>query len=249
MKPAIRPSESARRQSRQAILEAAVREFGARGMEGARTSAIARGAGVNQALLYYYFHDKDSLYCAVFEEAMASRHRCLSAVFASDLPPGEKVLRFALGHFDFLVGHAAYPRLMMETASGAGANSRILRDVVARYVRPMSQQLIAELNKGMESGEFRQVDAGQFTATVAALPVFYFVSAPVFRMVRGVDPLSAAALRARRNAILDTLAASLFADREHGIRLAARILQEEPLPLPKRPERPARSKPNRRQTS
>ena len=41
--------------SRAAILQAAVREFSEEGIAGARTDAIARSAGVNKALLYYYF--------------------------------------------------------------------------------------------------------------------------------------------------------------------------------------------------
>ncbi len=246
MQPVTQPSS--RRHSRQAILEAAAQEFGARGMEGARTSTIARKAGVNQALLYYYFDDKDSLYCSVFEEAMASRYRFLSGILAGNLPPGEKVLRFALGHFDFLAHHPDYPRLVVETAFGTRKDSQMLREIIARYVRPLSRQLDAEVKKGIRSGEFRRVDPGQFTASVTALTVFYFVSVPVYRMVRGVNPLSSGALGARRRATLDTVAAALFTEREHGLRLAARLLQEQPMPF-SHSDRQAHGNLNRRPTS
>src|SRR5678815_5951856 len=56
-------------ESRAAILEAAVQEFSREGVAGARTDAIARAAGVNKALLYYYFKDKDTLYGAVLDQA------------------------------------------------------------------------------------------------------------------------------------------------------------------------------------
>jgi TetR/AcrR family transcriptional regulator len=52
-------------QSRIAILDAAVREFAREGVAGARTDAIAKSAGVNKALLYYYFKDKEAIYQAV----------------------------------------------------------------------------------------------------------------------------------------------------------------------------------------
>jgi AcrR family transcriptional regulator len=48
-------------ESRAAILQAAIREFSREGVAGARTDAIARAAGVNKALLYYYFKDKEEL--------------------------------------------------------------------------------------------------------------------------------------------------------------------------------------------
>src|SRR5438045_4380445 len=58
-------------QSRAAILKAAVREFAREGVAGARTDAIARSAGVNKALLYYYFKDKEALYQAVLDEVFS----------------------------------------------------------------------------------------------------------------------------------------------------------------------------------
>ena len=54
-------------ESRAAILQAAVREFSREGVAGARTDAIARAAGVNKALLYYYYKDKETLYGAVLD--------------------------------------------------------------------------------------------------------------------------------------------------------------------------------------
>ncbi len=53
--------------SREAILNAAVREFAQEGVAGARTDEIAHAAGVNKALLYYYFKDKEGLYGAVLD--------------------------------------------------------------------------------------------------------------------------------------------------------------------------------------
>ena len=53
--------------SRDAILQAALAEFAQEGLAGARMDAIADSAGVNKALLYYYFHDKESLYGAVLD--------------------------------------------------------------------------------------------------------------------------------------------------------------------------------------
>ena len=44
------------------------REFSREGVAGARTDAIARAAGVNKALLYYYFKDKETLYGAVLDQ-------------------------------------------------------------------------------------------------------------------------------------------------------------------------------------
>ena len=54
-------------QTRTRILDAAVREFSENGLAGARTEQIAEAAGVNKALLYYYFKGKNALYAAALE--------------------------------------------------------------------------------------------------------------------------------------------------------------------------------------
>ena len=55
-------------ETRAAILAAAEEEFARAGLAGARTDAIAAQAGVNKALLYYYFDSKEALYAAVVED-------------------------------------------------------------------------------------------------------------------------------------------------------------------------------------
>ena len=66
-KPPARSRPSARTRRRARILEAAVREFSENGLAGARTERIAEAAGVNKALLYYYFQSKEALYAAALE--------------------------------------------------------------------------------------------------------------------------------------------------------------------------------------
>ena len=68
--PIVHARRGTRRQpeaSRDAILRAALAEFSQEGLAGARVDAIAASAAVNKALLYYYFHDKESLYGAVLD--------------------------------------------------------------------------------------------------------------------------------------------------------------------------------------
>ena len=52
-------------ETRAAILKAAEQVYAEYGLAGARTDAIAAAAGVNKALLYYYFQSKEGLYQAV----------------------------------------------------------------------------------------------------------------------------------------------------------------------------------------
>ena len=78
-------------QSRTAILRAAVQEISRESLAGARIDAIARAAGVNKALLYYYFKDKDALYGAVLDHVFGGLTAALLEIFSKPLSPREKL--------------------------------------------------------------------------------------------------------------------------------------------------------------
>src|SRR5207302_943190 len=58
--------------TRRRILDAARREFGIKGFDGARVDAIARNARVNKGLIFYYFQSKEELFRVLSEERIAS---------------------------------------------------------------------------------------------------------------------------------------------------------------------------------
>src|SRR5947208_11300102 len=89
--------------TRAAILKAALEEFAHEGVTGARTDEIARSAGVNKALLYYYFKDKEGLYGSVLEQVISGLFSRVSAVLdREDLGPGEKMSSYGEAHFDYI---------------------------------------------------------------------------------------------------------------------------------------------------
>ena len=75
------PSTDRSSETRARILDAALREFSALGMAGARTDQIAAAAGVNKALLYYHFDSKENLYIAAVEMISAKIRDRSMAVF------------------------------------------------------------------------------------------------------------------------------------------------------------------------
>src|SRR5579864_3991120 len=86
-------------ESRAAILKAAAIEFAEHGIAGARTDAIARQAGVNKALLYYYFEDKEKLYGAVLDHAFSGLKSAVFQVLDRDAPPREKIFAYVGAYF------------------------------------------------------------------------------------------------------------------------------------------------------
>jgi len=217
--------------TRARILEAATREFSANGLAGARTERIAEAAGVNKALLYYYFRGKDALYAAALETVAARMAAASMSVLMQDCSPGERLLRIALNHFDRIYSQPVFQRLMQQEMIRlrqveTGAESPL----VERLFKPMGERMMVVAEEGIRNGELIAVESTQLMYAVLGPNVFYFLSAPMMRLIVDADPLQPAALEFRRKVAVEFLGQAVFTDREHGARMAARVLAETPMP-------------------
>ena len=78
----------------QIILKAARKVFTHKGFDGARMQEIADEAGINKALLHYYFRSKDKLFEAIFKEVITTFFPRIISVLTSDLSLFEKITLF-----------------------------------------------------------------------------------------------------------------------------------------------------------
>jgi len=194
------------------ILRAAMQEFAHEGVAGARTDAIAKTAGVNKALLYYYFKDKETLYGAVLDQVFGGLRATIRPILESSLTPRQKVLAYAGAHFDYVAASPMYPRVVQwEMMRSKRAGVTQLRRIAQTYFQPTYLKLAQVLREGIAAGEFREVDPMHFVPSMIAVIVFYFSSLPVVRALMPGDPLSAERIRERRKAVLDFISAALFA--------------------------------------
>src|SRR5271155_764452 len=140
-------------ESRAAILKAAVGEFAEHGIAGARTDAIAREAGVNKALLYYYFKDKDALYEAVLDHVFSGLRARVMPVLESKLPPREKMLRYLGTYFDYIAANPRFPRVVQGEWVRSSAGTARMQRVAKEYFRPIFEKLADVLREGIAAGE------------------------------------------------------------------------------------------------
>jgi len=196
-------------ETRAAILAAAGRIFATSGLAGARTDAIAAAAGVNKALLYYYFKSKESLYEAAVEDHFSEFNRQALEVLTAPGPARAVLLRYVSLHFDFISArHQSAPlfqQLMM-------AGGKFLERLIRKYFAPRSEALGKLIERGMRNGEFRRVDPFHSAVSIASLIVFYFSAAPVLQLLGHSDAYSAAKLKRRKQEVLDFIRHGLFAD-------------------------------------
>jgi TetR/AcrR family transcriptional regulator len=225
--------------SRNAILNAALAEFAQEGLAGARVDAIAEAAGVNKALLYYYFRDKDTLYAATLDRFFAPLHDRIMVVLQEPGTAGERFLQYAREHFDAIAESPHYARIFMgELMSASRGGTTHLDRIAAKYMKPTGMRVIRLIEEGIKAGEFRKVNPVQALPSAIGAIVHYFLTAPLReRFLRDEPQLAMPSIEERRAAVLDFIAAALFADRNAGIRLAAKIAESDSQQKP--PSKPA----------
>jgi TetR/AcrR family transcriptional regulator len=218
-------------ETRGRILDAALSEFAASGLAGARTERIAAAAEVNKALLYYYFESKEKLYAAALEMVSARVRDRSMAVFLRDASPGERLLRAALDHFDRILTQREFQSLMqqemMRLHKGEEGELPIL---VKRIFGPLHAMFQSMVREGIASGELIEAEWLQMVLASLGANVFYFLSAPIWRQILPIEPFDPEVLRARRVALVEFLGKAIFQDRMHGAELAAKVLADTPMP-------------------
>lgn len=126
--------------TRNALLDAALVEFAAHGLAGARVSEIAARAGVNKQLISYYFDGKEGLYHALIDRWLAHE----SEFNAADVPFDQLVARYVEDSVNQHELHRLFVRQSLDaTAAGARQGLGIKEEDVADVRRRQQQGEIA----------------------------------------------------------------------------------------------------------
>ena len=125
------------------IIAAAAEEFSRYGFDGARIARIARRAGVNKQLLFYYFHSKRGLFSAVLGQGAAELERALSDLPVPGRDPLDRIRAALALQFDFLARH---PDLVLLLTSAGRSD--------ARPFAPAIKQLVVLLAEGQGRGDY-----------------------------------------------------------------------------------------------
>jgi TetR/AcrR family transcriptional regulator len=231
----IKPSKPNHRdradQTRMTILRAAIREFSAHGLAGARTDAIAGSAKVNKALLFYYFKSKRGLYAAALEEVSGIVVERTLAALDPGYSPGERLLRTALTHFDRILTQHEFQSLMhQEMVRVRLGESEAMPLLMEKLFKPLIEKVQETVRDGVKTGELCEMDWLQVVYSMFGANVFYFLSAPMMRLALPFHPFDIKAIESRRKAAVHFLGNALFVDRTHGAKLAKRALADMPMP-------------------
>jgi TetR/AcrR family transcriptional regulator len=156
------------------ILAAAREVFHKRGFDGARMQEIADLAGINKALVHYYFRNKENLFAEVFSEAVSTMVGTVSSILMGPGSMEQKLEQFYDYHITFLQENSYLPWFIL---NGLYEKPDQIRQLMSRNFQPekMLQRIIDHLkDEGIEVE-----DPLQLFANILSLSIFPVVAKPL----------------------------------------------------------------------
>ena len=161
------------------ILQAAEEEFLLKGLEGARTTAIAERAGVTHAMLHYYFRTKNMLFERIIEEKMRNAGNIMQAVFVlGDMPLMEHVKRGVEQHFDFIAANPNLPRFVIQEIYSHPERHEIMRSQVLTITKDWLCDLQRHIDESAATKATEWIDARMLLLDIVSLNLFAFIGYP-----------------------------------------------------------------------
>ena len=183
------------------ILDAAEELFSSKGFDGTKVQKIATAAGVNKAMLYYYFKDKDDLLICVIGRIFKGIGDAIPQYFANNDDTVENIEAFLDFYIGYLAENMSFVRLMAwEMLSGRHVQA-IARDYIIPVFSILRESIIEAAGRNM----IRPVSPEHTVFSVVGMNVFYIVASPMFMLILGDDPLSSEMIEKRKKEVKDLL--------------------------------------------
>jgi AcrR family transcriptional regulator len=161
------------------ILEAAKTVFVSKGMEGARMQEIADEAGINKALLHYYFRSKERLFEAIFSEIIKFAFPKLTKIIVSEESIISKIEQVIDAYIELLIKHPFIPGFIMKELNRDP--SGLFKLIVKFGLNP--QFIVDHIQAAMDRGEIIQMKPQHLAVNIVSMCVFPFAARPILSFV------------------------------------------------------------------
>ena len=193
-------SEQLAQSKEQQILDAAEREFLEKGYDGARTTSIAKAAGVTHAMLHYYFRTKEQLFEHIIDKKMSEIVPLMTHLFGnSDLPLVKRIEEAVSVHFDFVVSNPDLPRFLINEVLPHKERCDLFRSKIENVLY-LVDNLQREVNEAAASGEVEQFNVLLLFQSVLSLNIFPSVMENMIENLLGDNGQSMKEVLAQRKA-------------------------------------------------
>jgi len=168
------------------ILTAAKKVFLVKGMAGARMQDIADEAGINKALLHYYFRNKEKLFETIFKEASGQFFPKITDIIDSDIPLFQKIERFCSEYINMMQQNAYLPLFVLNEVTKEP--KRFKEKILKNRELPFSK-FVVQIEAEIKKKKIKPVNPGQLFLNMISLCIFPFIAKPMWMLASGIDEI------------------------------------------------------------
>ena len=169
----------------QLILEAAEKEFLEKGYDGARTTSIAKAAGVTHAMLHYYFRTKELLFERIIDKKMEEIVPLMTHLFGnSDLPLVKRIEEAISVHFDFVIANPDLPRFLIDEVLPDTERCHLYKSKITNVIY-LFDSIQREVNDAASKGEVEQFNVLLLFQSILSLNIIPSIMANMIENLIG----------------------------------------------------------------
>lgn len=164
--------------SKERILEAAMQLFAEKGKHGTRMEEVAARAGINKAMVYYYYTSKDYLYKEVLKSILQSVYSSIYSALektpqAND--PISKVKSFLVAHFEAFSNQKIYTKIILDVhANEPEEFKNIFEAVIKNWEKNIPQEMLKIFEQGMAQKIFRDINYKHVMISIFGMNLIYY---------------------------------------------------------------------------
>lgn len=179
----------------QRIFDAAHQVFVQKGMDGAKMQEIADRAGINKALLHYYYRTKEKLYETVAKAVINRAIPTIQKMIESDEPLREKTSRFIDFYIDLISKNPFIPLFIIGELNRHP--ERFFENIFPKEL-PKPEVFLKQVEDEIAAGNIRAIPPRHLLVNVISMCVFPFVARPMLRLVLGMSQAETAQFLSER---------------------------------------------------
>ncbi|HEX2920835.1 MAG TPA: TetR/AcrR family transcriptional regulator [Bacteroidales bacterium] len=168
-------------QTEDRIFEAATEVFEEKGLSGARMQQIADKAGINKALLHYYFRTKDHLFDAVFSKVANKLIMKFNPIMDEKLTLEEKIRFFFTEHITFLQKNPRLPAFVLNEINHNP--ERILKFIIKMDIHAYWKNILDQHKYELHKYNITEETLPQILTTIVSISIFPFAAKGVVETI------------------------------------------------------------------
>ncbi|MCC7504943.1 MAG: TetR/AcrR family transcriptional regulator [Saprospiraceae bacterium] len=168
----------------QRIFDAAHQVFVQKGLDGAKMQEIADHAGINKALLHYYFRTKEKLFEMVAKAVINRAFPAVQQLIEADMPLEQKIDRFVDFYIDLISRNPFVPLFIIGEIN---KHPDQFFEKIIPAAPPRPERFFRQVEEAVAEGRIRPISPRHLLVNVLSMCVFPIVARPMLRIVMGMS--------------------------------------------------------------